>query len=74
MCWQLPQGRLLWNNGGWETRANTESLETMSETLLDVRDALVLSCLRGRKGGNQCMHAVNSCSQDSSDGQVPIFG
>lgn len=44
MCWQLPQGRLLWNNGDLETRANTESLGTMSETLLDVRDVLVLSC------------------------------
>lgn len=53
ICWQLPQGRLLWNNGDSETRANTESLGTMSETLLDVRDVLVLSCPLGVT--NVCM-------------------
>lgn len=31
----VAPGRRLWNNRDWKTRANTESLETKSETLLN---------------------------------------
>lgn len=39
-------GGLLWNNGDWETRANTESLETMSETLLNNPLGVTNVCMR----------------------------
>lgn len=62
-------GELLWNKG---TRANTESLGTvMSETLLDV-SVLMLSNTTPVSG--QCMYAVDTCSQDSLDGQVLTCG
>lgn len=55
-------GRLLWNNGAWETRANTDSLETMSETLLDIRDVRVLVLSSPLGVTSVCVHAGDSCS------------